>query len=66
MNMAREVVRDRQQAMLATAAAERQVLRVRALARAARRAERAERQLARSWHKVVRLHGELAAAEQGH
>ena len=48
MNLTREMVSERQQAMLATAAAERQAVRVRALERATRRAERAQRQLARS------------------
>ncbi len=59
-----EMVRERQQALLATAAAERQALRVRALARATRRAERAQRQLTRSRREATRLRGELAA-EQG-
>ena len=59
-----EVVRERQQSMLAEATAKRQALRVRALRRADRRAERAQRQLARSRHAVVRLRSELAA-EQG-
>jgi len=50
--------------MLASAAAERQARRVSALCRADRRAERAQRELARSWSQVLRLRGELAA-EQG-
>jgi hypothetical protein len=59
-----EVVRERQQSMLAEATAKRQALRVRALGRADRRAERAQRQLARSRGAAVRLRSELAA-EQG-
>jgi hypothetical protein len=50
--------------MLAEAAAERQALRVRALGRVNRRAERARRQLAQSRRTAVRLRSELAA-EQG-
>jgi len=50
--------------MLAAAAAQRQVLRVRALDRATRRADRAQQQLARSRRRAVRLRSELAA-EQG-
>jgi hypothetical protein len=63
VNLTREMVRERQGTMLAEAAAGREAVRARALARASRRAERAERQLTRSWHKAVRLRGELAAAE---
>lgn len=63
MNLTREMVSERQQTMLATAAAERQAVRVRALARATRRAERAERQLARSRHEAMRLRVELAAEQ---
>jgi len=59
-----EAVRERQQSMLANAAAQRQALRVRALERANRRAERAQRQLAESRRKATQLRGELAA-EQG-
>jgi hypothetical protein len=61
MNLTREMVSERQQAMLATAAAERQAVRVRALERATRRAERAQRQLARSRREAMRLRVELAA-----
>jgi hypothetical protein len=64
MNLTCELARQRQQAMLAQAAAERQATRIRALSRATRRAERAERRLARSWSEAMRLRGELAA-EQG-
>ena len=59
-----EVVRERLHSMLAEAAAERQALRVRALGRADRRAERAQRRLVRSRRAAVRLRSELAA-EQG-
>jgi hypothetical protein len=58
-----ELVRERQQTMLATAAVERQALRVHALARATRRAERAQRQLVQSRRDAVRLRGALAAEE---
>jgi len=57
------LVSERQQTMLATAAVERQALRVHALARATRRAERAQRQLAASRREAVRLRGALAAEE---
>jgi len=50
--------------MLATAASERQAQRVLRLDRAARRAERARRQLTNSRNETLRLRGELAA-EQG-
>jgi hypothetical protein len=63
MNLTSELARERHQTMLATAAAERQVVRVRALARATRRAERAQRQLARSRREAMRLRGELAAEQ---
>jgi len=59
-----EMVRERQQTMLATATAERQAQRVIALDRAARRAARAQRQLVHSSNETLRLRGELAA-EQG-
>jgi hypothetical protein len=59
-----ELARERQHAMLAQATAERQALRLRALGRAARRAERARQQLARSHRQAMRLRSELAA-EQG-
>jgi hypothetical protein len=61
MNLTREMVSERQQTMLADAAAERQGARVLALARANRRAERAQRQLARSRREARRLGVELAA-----
>jgi len=50
--------------MLAEGAAQRQALRVRALARTTRQAERAQRQLAQSRRRAGRLRSELAA-EQG-
>jgi hypothetical protein len=50
--------------MLAEAAAERQAMRARALGRVTRQAERAQRQLAQSRRRAVRLRSELAA-EQG-
>lgn len=59
-----EVARERQRSMLAEAAAQRQVLRVRALGRATRQAERARQQLAQSRRRAVRLRSELTA-EQG-
>ena len=56
-----EVVRERQHSMLTDAAAGRQALRVRALGRATRRAERAQQQLTQSRRRAVRLRSELAA-----
>ena len=50
-----ELVRDRQNQMLAEAAATRQARRVQALHRANRRAERAQRQLTRSYLEAMRL-----------
>jgi hypothetical protein len=64
MYLQQEAVRERQQSMLAKAASDRQALRVRALGRTDRQAERARRQLARSRWKAVRLRSALAA-EQG-
>ncbi len=58
------VVRERQLSMLSEAAGERQALRVRALNRVNRRAERAQRQLTQSRRQAKRLRGELAAAER--
>ena len=51
-----ELVRDRQDQMLTEAAVTRQARRVRALNRANRRAERAQRQLTRSYLEAMRLH----------
>ena len=64
MYPAHDLARERQRSMLAVAASERQAQRVVALDRAARRAERAQRQLVRSGNETLRLRGELAA-EQG-
>jgi len=64
MYPAHELARERQRSMLAAATSERQAKRVLALDRAARRAERARRQLVRSGNEALRLRGELAAAEQ--
>jgi hypothetical protein len=50
-----ELVRDRQNRMLAEAAVTRQARRVQALHRANRRAERAQRQLTRSYLEAMRL-----------
>lgn len=63
MYQSEEMARERHRSMLASAAAERQARRVSALCRADRRAERAQRQLARSWSQVMRLRGELAAEQ---
>ena len=49
--------------MLASAASQRQALRAQALGRAARRAERAQRELVRSLNEALRLNGELAAEQ---
>jgi hypothetical protein len=61
-----EQVRERQRAMLSTAAEQRHAHRVKRLGRAARRAERAERQLSRSWSQAAQRRDELTrlAAEQ--
>jgi hypothetical protein len=61
MYLRNEVVRERQHSMLSEAAARRQAVRVRALGRATRRAERAQQQLAQSRRRAVRLRSELAA-----
>ena len=50
-----ELVRDRQNQMLAEAAATRQARRVQALHRANRRADRAQRQLTQSYLEAMRL-----------
>jgi hypothetical protein len=63
MNLTREMVSERQQTMLARAAVERQAMRAQPLARATRRAERAQRQLARSRREATRLRVELAAEQ---
>jgi hypothetical protein len=46
--------------MLTAAAEERNALWLRRIHRAARRAERAERQLSRSWTEAARRHAELS------
>jgi len=51
--------------MLATAAWERRARRAQALHRAARRTERARRELVRSLEEALRLHGELPAERGG-
>jgi hypothetical protein len=61
MYLTNETALAHQQAMLARAAEQRQALRVRALGRATRRAERAQRQLAHALQDEVRLRAELAA-----
>ena len=60
-----QMARDRQRTMLATAASERQAHRAQALGRAARRTERARRELVRSLEEALRLHGELSAERAG-
>lgn len=64
MHPRHEVTKERQRSMLADAAAQRQALRLRALARATRKSERAQQQLAQSRRRAERLRSELAA-EQG-
>lgn len=61
MYLTNETAREHHQAMLAQAMEQRQVLRVRALGRAARRAERAQRRLAHARQAAVKLRAELAA-----
>jgi hypothetical protein len=59
-------VYERQKSMLTTAAEQRHALWLRRVNRAARRAERAERQLYRSWGEAARRHAELSQiAEHG-
>ena len=55
-----ELVRDRQNRMLDEAAVTRQARRVQALHRANRRAERAQRQLTRSYLEAMRLNELMA------
>jgi hypothetical protein len=54
--------------MLSKAAEQRNAQRLRKLSKATRRAERAERQLSRSWSEAARLQAELTslAADQWH
>jgi hypothetical protein len=58
--------RERQQEMLARAAEQRSAYQLRKLGRVRRRAERADRQLSRSWCEAERLRGKLVqmAADQ--
>jgi hypothetical protein len=60
MHNSRVQVRQRQQAALNVAAEQRDAQRLRKLGRATRRAERAERQLSRSWGEVAQRREELA------
>jgi hypothetical protein len=53
-------VYERQKSMLTTAAEQRNALWLKRVHRAARRAERAERQLSRSWSEAARRHAELS------
>jgi hypothetical protein len=64
MYLTNETARAHQQTMLARAAEQRQALRVRALGRATRRADRAQRQLAHALRDEVRLRAELAAGRK--
>jgi hypothetical protein len=59
-------VYERQRSLLTTAAERRNALWLKRFSRAARRAERAERQLSRSWCEAARRHAELSRiAEDG-
>ncbi len=60
MYLTNETARKHHQAMLASALEQRQVLRVRALGRATRRAERAQRRLAHARQAATRLRAQLA------
>jgi hypothetical protein len=64
MYLTNEAAREHHQAMLASAAEQRQVLRLRALGRASRRAERAQRRLADARRAAVKLRAALAAEQQ--
>jgi hypothetical protein len=57
-------IHERQRSMLATAAQERNALWLRRINRAARKAERAERQLSRSWSEAARRHAQLTRVTQ--
>jgi hypothetical protein len=59
MHSIQEQARERQQALLSAASSHNSNHQVRKLDRAARRAERAERQLSRSWHLAVQRRAEL-------
>ena len=61
-----QVYDERQRSMRVAAAEQRHALWVKRVNRAARRAERAERQLSRSWGEAARRHAELSRiAEDG-
>jgi hypothetical protein len=60
MYLRNELVRERQNTMLAEAATLRQARQVQALNRATRRAERAQRQLTRSYLEAMRLNELMA------
>jgi hypothetical protein len=57
-------IHERQRSMLTTAAQERNALWLRRINRAARKAERAERQLTRSWSEAARRHAQLSRVTQ--
>jgi hypothetical protein len=59
MQSIQEQARERQYALLSAAESHNSSHQVRKLSRAARRAERAERQLSRSWHLAVQRRAEL-------
>jgi hypothetical protein len=64
MYLTSELAREQQNSMLASATEMRQGLRIRALARARRRATRAARDLAIARSETDRLLGELAAEQE--
>jgi len=60
MHSIEQQARERQEALLRAAESRHSSQHVRKLSRAARRAERAERQLSRSWHLAVQRRSELS------
>jgi len=60
MHSIHEQARQRQHALLSAAADRQANDQVRKMSRAARRAQRAERQLSRSWHLAVQRRAELS------
>jgi hypothetical protein len=64
MYLSDEIVREHQHAMLTAATEQRQGLRLRALGRARRRAQRAKRQLAYAQLTADRLEAELIAEQE--
>jgi hypothetical protein len=58
-------VTERQKALLDQASEQRTALYARRLAKAARRAERAERHLSRSWRVAAQRHAELRQLQHG-